>query len=258
MKLCGNTFRPSLMFFAAMVLATTGAAAPIPFADYGSGTTIELVSGLGDFALSGQYEAVESLKPKAFCECGMGVTARFGAAGGLWNQTWSGGPWAWYKLRGDRQRDVPGAKRDQGNRSLCRYSRCRRLGVVCQWHDDHCQGADPIPPAKHPGRSSAAGTAAWRARGIRSDRLVLPPVRSARGEPSFAPRLLRADLRFPGLRPDHEAGVLRTHLANGYGPPLWQGRRLIPLSRRGRLCHLIGFPCIPARASECPTSLLGS
>jgi hypothetical protein len=61
------------------------------------GGKVPLIGGVGNFALSGQYEAVESLKPKAFCESGTAVAASFGAAGGLWNQTWAGGPWAWHK-----------------------------------------------------------------------------------------------------------------------------------------------------------------
>ena len=61
------------------------------------GGKVALIGGLGDFALSGQCEAVEGLKPKAFCEYGTGVTTRFGAAGGLWAQTWTGDPWAWHK-----------------------------------------------------------------------------------------------------------------------------------------------------------------
>jgi hypothetical protein len=61
------------------------------------GGKVALIGGLGDFALSGQYEAIESLKPQSFCEYGTGVTTRFGAAGGLWAQTWTGGPWAWHK-----------------------------------------------------------------------------------------------------------------------------------------------------------------
>ncbi len=61
------------------------------------GGKVPLVGGLGDFALSGQYEAVESLKPKAFCEYGMGVAPSFGAAGAVWHQSWGGGPWPWHK-----------------------------------------------------------------------------------------------------------------------------------------------------------------
>jgi len=61
------------------------------------GGAIPLVGGMGMFALSGRYEAVESMKPQSFCEYGTGVAARFGAAGGLWNQTWAGGPWPWHK-----------------------------------------------------------------------------------------------------------------------------------------------------------------
>ncbi|MCL5280178.1 MAG: hypothetical protein M1376_09760 [Planctomycetes bacterium] len=61
------------------------------------GGKVALIGGLGDFALSGQYEAVESLKPKAFCEYGSAVAPNFGAAGALWNQTWAGGPWPWHK-----------------------------------------------------------------------------------------------------------------------------------------------------------------
>jgi hypothetical protein len=61
------------------------------------GGKVPLIGGLGTFALSGQYEAVESMRPASFCEYGRAVAAQFGAAGGLWNQTWSGGPWAWHK-----------------------------------------------------------------------------------------------------------------------------------------------------------------
>jgi hypothetical protein len=57
---------------------------------------IPLVGGMGTFALSGRYEAVENMKPKSFCEYGTAVAASFGAAGGLWNQTWTGGPWSWH------------------------------------------------------------------------------------------------------------------------------------------------------------------
>jgi hypothetical protein len=61
------------------------------------GGKVPLIGGLGEFALSGQHEPVESARPKAFCEYGTAVAARFGAAGGLWNQTWTGGPWPWYQ-----------------------------------------------------------------------------------------------------------------------------------------------------------------
>ncbi len=61
------------------------------------GGAIPLVGGVGTFALSGRYEAVESMKPQCFCEYGTGVAVRFGAAGGLWNQTWTGGPWPWHE-----------------------------------------------------------------------------------------------------------------------------------------------------------------
>jgi hypothetical protein len=61
------------------------------------GGKVPLIGGLGTFALSGQYEAVESMRPASFCEYGRAVAAQFGAAGGLWNQTWAGGPWAWHK-----------------------------------------------------------------------------------------------------------------------------------------------------------------
>ena len=61
------------------------------------GGKVPLIGGLGDFALSGQYEAVESLKPKAFCEYGSAVAPNFGAAGAVWNQTWAGDPWPWHK-----------------------------------------------------------------------------------------------------------------------------------------------------------------
>jgi hypothetical protein len=59
------------------------------------GGKVPLIGGLGVFALSGQYEPVESMKPKSFCEYGTAVAAQFGAAGGLWEQTWAGGPWPW-------------------------------------------------------------------------------------------------------------------------------------------------------------------
>lgn len=61
------------------------------------GGKVALIGGVGNFVLSGQYEAVESLKPKAFCEYGTAVAPNFGAAGALWNQTWAGGPWPWHK-----------------------------------------------------------------------------------------------------------------------------------------------------------------
>ena len=61
------------------------------------GGKVPLIGGLGTFALSGQYEPVESMRPKSFCEYGTAVTAQFGAAGALWSQTWTGGPWPWYK-----------------------------------------------------------------------------------------------------------------------------------------------------------------
>jgi len=60
------------------------------------GGKVPLVGGIGEFALSGQYEPVESMKPQSFCEYGTAVATRFGAAGGLWNQTWTGGPWPWH------------------------------------------------------------------------------------------------------------------------------------------------------------------
>lgn len=60
------------------------------------GGKVPLVGGLAEFALSGRYEPVESMKPKAFCEYGTGVAARFGTAGGLWSQNWTDGPWSWY------------------------------------------------------------------------------------------------------------------------------------------------------------------
>jgi hypothetical protein len=61
------------------------------------GGAIPLVGGVGTFALSGRYEAVESMKPQSFCEYGTGVAVRFGAAGGLWNQTWTDDPWPWHE-----------------------------------------------------------------------------------------------------------------------------------------------------------------
>jgi hypothetical protein len=61
------------------------------------GGAIPLVGGVGTFALSGRYEAVESMKPQSFCEYGTGVAVRFGAAGGLWDQTWVGGSWPWHE-----------------------------------------------------------------------------------------------------------------------------------------------------------------
>lgn len=59
------------------------------------GGKVPLVGGLATFALSGQYEPVESMKPQSFCEYGTAVAPQFGAAGGLWEQTWTGGPWPW-------------------------------------------------------------------------------------------------------------------------------------------------------------------
>jgi len=60
------------------------------------GGKVPLVGGVGTFALSGQYEPVESMKSKFFCEYGTAVASRFDAAGGLWNQSWTGGPWSWH------------------------------------------------------------------------------------------------------------------------------------------------------------------
>jgi hypothetical protein len=60
------------------------------------GGKVALIGGVGDFALSGQYEPAESMKPQSFCEYGTGVAVRFGASGGLWDQTWTGGPWSWH------------------------------------------------------------------------------------------------------------------------------------------------------------------
>ncbi len=57
---------------------------------------VPLIGGLATFALSGEYDPVESMKPQSFCEYGTGVAASFGAAGGLWEQTWAGGPWSWH------------------------------------------------------------------------------------------------------------------------------------------------------------------
>lgn len=59
------------------------------------GGKVALIGGVGDFAFSGQYEPVESMKPQSFCEYGTGVATSFGAAGGAWEQTWTGGPWPW-------------------------------------------------------------------------------------------------------------------------------------------------------------------
>jgi hypothetical protein len=59
------------------------------------GGEVPLIGGLGTFALSGQYDAIESMKPQSFCEYGTAVAPQFGAAGGLWEQTWTGGPWPW-------------------------------------------------------------------------------------------------------------------------------------------------------------------
>jgi len=59
------------------------------------GGKVPLVGGLGTFALSGQYDPVESMKPQSFCEYGTAVATQFGAAGGLWQQIWGGGPWSW-------------------------------------------------------------------------------------------------------------------------------------------------------------------
>ncbi len=59
------------------------------------GGKVPLVGGLGVFALSGEYEPVETMKPKSFCEYGTAVATQFGAAGGLWQQIWGGGPWSW-------------------------------------------------------------------------------------------------------------------------------------------------------------------
>jgi len=60
------------------------------------GGQVPLVGGLGEFVLSGQHEAVESMKPQSFCEYGTGVAVRFGAAGGLWSQTWTHDAWPWH------------------------------------------------------------------------------------------------------------------------------------------------------------------
>ncbi len=57
---------------------------------------VPLIGGLGTFALSGQYNPVESMRPQSFCEYGTGVAASFGAAGGLWEQTWTDEPWSWH------------------------------------------------------------------------------------------------------------------------------------------------------------------
>lgn len=59
------------------------------------GGKVPLVGGVGVFALSGEYEPVETMKPRSFCEYGTAVATQFGAAGGLWQQIWGGGPWSW-------------------------------------------------------------------------------------------------------------------------------------------------------------------
>lgn len=61
------------------------------------GGAVPLIGGLGEFMLTGQYEADESKKAQRFCEYGTGIALSFGAAGGLWDQDWTGGPWAWYE-----------------------------------------------------------------------------------------------------------------------------------------------------------------
>lgn len=57
---------------------------------------VPLIGGLGTFALSGEYDPTESMRPQSFCEYGTGVATSFAAAGGLWEQTWTGGPWPWH------------------------------------------------------------------------------------------------------------------------------------------------------------------
>jgi len=61
------------------------------------GGQVPLIGGLGQFELTGQYEANESKRPQRFCEYGTGTALRFGAGGGLWDQVWSGGPWDWHE-----------------------------------------------------------------------------------------------------------------------------------------------------------------
>jgi hypothetical protein len=61
------------------------------------GGQVPLIGGLGEFMLTGQYEADESKRPQRFCEYGTGTALRFGAGGGLWDQVWSGGPWDWHE-----------------------------------------------------------------------------------------------------------------------------------------------------------------
>lgn len=60
------------------------------------GGKVPLIGGLATFALSGEYDPVQSMKPQSFCEYGMGVATTFGAAGGLWQQTWTENSWSWH------------------------------------------------------------------------------------------------------------------------------------------------------------------
>lgn len=61
------------------------------------GGNVPLIGGIGEFFLTGQYESDESKKAKRFCEHGVGVSARLGAGGALWDQVWASGPWAWHE-----------------------------------------------------------------------------------------------------------------------------------------------------------------
>lgn len=63
------------------------------------GGEVPLIGGIGEFALTGhvgQYIPNASMTVKSFCEYGTGVALQFGAGGGLWDQTWSGGANDWY------------------------------------------------------------------------------------------------------------------------------------------------------------------
>jgi len=60
------------------------------------GGNVALIGGLGEFELMERYVPDEGKKPRYFCEYGTGVATSFGAAGGLWEQTWTGGPWSWH------------------------------------------------------------------------------------------------------------------------------------------------------------------
>ncbi len=61
------------------------------------GGNVALIGGIGEFILTGQYAADETKQAKAFCEYGTGVSERLGAGGAIWNQVWTGGPWAWHE-----------------------------------------------------------------------------------------------------------------------------------------------------------------